>query len=296
MKRIKTIYCLGTSYTAGGGFEFDALDKSSHLKNIYSRTNIPLEKNNFSYPGQLQYLLGNTIEVINLGKNGYGNERIYRLIFDITTQSNFDKESTLFLIEFSDLGRKEFYSNILNDYIIMNYNHTNKNLKINDIGIANSYYEDDGNTQFILESMRETLFKFHKITYNENEKIKEIQRNNIFLISYLELHGIKYLITNPPTFDEPVLYDKFYPNEINQKYEANRLVKIGPNKLIGMIDYFVNELTLTHETKGLVDDSHSGLVGNYNIAVSIYNKLIEDGLISNGVLKFKSKIEDFFEK
>lgn len=294
MYNLKNIYCLGTSYTAGGGFEFHSLDKKDSLIDIYSKTNIPLEKNNFSYPGQLQYLLNDSIKVHNLGKNGYGNERIYRLIFDITTQPNFYKESTLFLIEFSDLGRKEFYSNVLNDYIIMNYNHTNKNLKINDIGIANSYYEDDGNVHFILESMRETLFKFHKITYNEKEKIKEIQRNNIFLISYLELHSINYLFVNPPTFDEPFLYDKFYPTETNQNYDIKRFVKLGQEEIIGMIHYFGNDLTLTHETYGLVNDSHSGLVGNHNIAISVYNKLIKDGFIYGNELKFKNNLSEFY--
>jgi len=109
MYNLKNIYCFGTSYTAGGGFEFNSLDKRDFLIDIYSKTNIPLEKNNFSYPGQLQYLLNDSIKVHDLGKNGYGNERMYRLIFDITTQPKFDKQSSLFLIEFSDLGRKEFY-------------------------------------------------------------------------------------------------------------------------------------------------------------------------------------------
>ena len=72
---IKKIYCFGTSFTEGGGFEFDTRPS---VKYIYSGIGETISQSNFCWPGQLKKLLPN-IEVINLAKSGFGNERMYRL-------------------------------------------------------------------------------------------------------------------------------------------------------------------------------------------------------------------------
>ena len=68
---IKKIYTFGTSFTEGGGFEFDTIDYK--YKKLYENFDEDYSQYNFSYPGQLQKLIPN-IEVINLAKSGYGNE------------------------------------------------------------------------------------------------------------------------------------------------------------------------------------------------------------------------------
>ena len=134
---IKYIHCFGTSYTAGGGHEFDATGPSrslnssrpearKHLENlieVYSKK-YPNEEQtlyNCSWPGQLQKLLGEDIQVINHAKSGYGNERMYEITYDIVSKPDFNKDEHLFLYEFSALGRKQLWSNTLNQYIITNY-------------------------------------------------------------------------------------------------------------------------------------------------------------------------------
>ena len=54
---IKKIYTFGTSFTEGGGFEFDIL-QPQNLK-CYQNLGEELTRFNFSYPGQLQKLLPN---------------------------------------------------------------------------------------------------------------------------------------------------------------------------------------------------------------------------------------------
>ena len=78
---IKEIHCFGTSHTEGGGFEFMHREKSTELKKFY--TEEPFTKENYSYPGNLQKLVGKDIKVYNHAKSGYGNERMYRLVYEI---------------------------------------------------------------------------------------------------------------------------------------------------------------------------------------------------------------------
>jgi len=69
----------GTSLTKGGGFEFWDNKK---LKEYYSQTepDIPQFQFNFSWPGQLQLLVGRSI-VTNYAKSGYGNETLIKYAY-----------------------------------------------------------------------------------------------------------------------------------------------------------------------------------------------------------------------
>ena len=98
---IKKIYTFGTSFTHGGGFEWDCLssDVNDKLKKNYSHIDIPKNQFDFSWPGFLQRYLGKDVEVINLAKSGFGNELIYRKVFDLVTSSDFKKDECLFLFE-----------------------------------------------------------------------------------------------------------------------------------------------------------------------------------------------------
>ena len=62
---IKEIHCFGTSHTAGGGFEFFNKENASKLKKTY--TERPFTQFNYSYPGQLQKLIGNGVKIFNHG-------------------------------------------------------------------------------------------------------------------------------------------------------------------------------------------------------------------------------------
>ena len=74
---IKKIYCFGTSHTAGGGFH----DKN--VKNVYKNIVDNPSMETCSWPGIFKTYLDKNIELINLAECGAGNERIYRLVFDL---------------------------------------------------------------------------------------------------------------------------------------------------------------------------------------------------------------------
>ena len=113
---IKYIHCFGTSYTAGGGHEFNG---TTNDRNVNSKTSdyvrdliyfykkkYPNEEQtqfNCSWPGQLQKLVNDEIIVLNHAKSGYGNDRMMRITNDIV----------------NDIPNEEFnYWNSFNNYFI----------------------------------------------------------------------------------------------------------------------------------------------------------------------------------
>jgi hypothetical protein len=75
---LKNVYCFGTSYTEGGGFEFSdpnrirmggedlLIEKDSKLVRLYDHLGIELTQFNFSWPGQLQSLVDLNNNIDNL--------------------------------------------------------------------------------------------------------------------------------------------------------------------------------------------------------------------------------------
>ena len=92
---IEKIYVFGTSFAEGGGFEFNINKTISYS---YNGLGEEYTKENFSFPGQLRKLLPN-IEIVNLSKSGYGNERMYRLASDIVFSDNFDVDNSLLIFD-----------------------------------------------------------------------------------------------------------------------------------------------------------------------------------------------------
>ena len=94
---IKYINCYGTSFTQGGGFEYW---HQPGIKIAYDGLGPMVDKTHweFSWPGQLQKYLGDTYQVRNFAKCGFGNERIYRKTHDMINHPDFDPKENLSLI------------------------------------------------------------------------------------------------------------------------------------------------------------------------------------------------------
>ena len=101
MKNIKEIHTFGTSFTAGGGYNWDLTedimsehpilrDRFDKLHSFYDEE--PKTKFHYSWPGQLQALLSGKVKVFNHAKEGFGNETMYR----ITNDFEIDKTTVFF--------------------------------------------------------------------------------------------------------------------------------------------------------------------------------------------------------
>lgn len=251
---IKEIHCLGTSNTEGGGFEFFDEDRGSKLKMFYVEQ--PQTQFNYSYPGQLQKMMGDKIKIYNHGKSGYGNEIMYRISYDLIKKNIKNLGEILFIFEFSYLGRKEFFSNTLNDYFVVNYQMTEKDVIVKNI--FQTYKVNQSNTY---NSLKNIVIPFMKETMNPNNQLKLLEMNNELFVNFLIQKKVNFLFSNPPYMYEnsDILREKcvFYNDE------ENNMCKY----------YFKNGWTIKNETMGLIDDNHAGLRGNYEIAKKILEKI-----------------------
>jgi hypothetical protein len=256
---IKEIHCFGTSHTEGGGFEFMHKVRNMELKKFYKEE--PFTKQNYSYPGQLQKLFGKDIKVYNHAKSGYGNERMYRLAYDVLNNSTPNNEKLL-LLEFSFVGRKEYYSKSMNDYFIANYSF-NENGDINYLDVAQTYFASSYKN---LEKLIKPLVSdFMKETIDFDIQEKTMKMNNDFFIDYLLYNNVNFLLTVPPYFNQ-------IGRGSNEKIK-NNLIKFG-NHQYDLYGFAVhNKLTIKDETNGEIIDDHAGLEANKQIAKIIFDKI-----------------------
>lgn len=264
MKEIKTISCHGTSYTEGGGFEWDIKGKTEKLQSVYSE--LPKTQFNYSWPGQLQKLV--KAKVTNYGKSGYGNEKIYRDVHDIFTNPSINNKNHLFLIEISQIGRTELFINQINDYCVINYD-VLKDKSYHFQGAANEYFRDSYEIQKILEEKSPFFEEYISETKNLKNNLKIIERNFDFFISFLEYNDLNYCLVNTPI----ILFNKKPDNYRIITYPS------GNNKrvLTDFVDYIEeNKLTIKDDTNGNVDDPHFGLEGNKSIANIIYKQITQN--------------------
>lgn len=267
MTKIKTISCHGTSYTEGGGFEWDVPEKTKHLHEYFSE--LPKTEFNYSWPGQLQNLVSDDIKVFNYGKSGYGNKKSYRDVHDIFSDSKISNKNHLFLIELSQLGRDELFLKDINQYCVLNYDFVNDDETLELKGTAVDYYRDSMEVYSYLKSKEDFFNEYVKLTKQSNIIFKEIERNFDYFISFLEYNELNYYFVNTPLI--------FF----NTKPNNSRIIKYpsGNKKrlLVDFIEYIhENNLTIKDITNGKVNDPHFSLEGNKNIAKIIYEQIKED--------------------
>jgi hypothetical protein len=276
MTKIKYIHCLGTSHTAGGGFEFESThpDRVSMVKKYYSDVDSPNTQFNFSYPGQLQKLFGKDIKVFNHAKQGCGNDRMYRIAYDLITDPHFKRQENIFVFEFSGIGRTEFYLNSIHDFITINYQH-----KINEkgdltkdgvdlIGLSHSYFYE---TEEFLDYVKENTKFYENIVknfINYDVESTKIFRDSEFFISYLEKCKINFYYTVPP-----IVCPEFEDETKNIVLGDGIYFKKNNNILQFSSE---NNLTIKDETNNQYEDDHNSFKSNKLVAHIVYNKILTD--------------------
>lgn len=273
---MKKIYTFGTSYTAGGGFEWNSNDtiRNALLEECYSHYGIPKTQFDFSWPGFLKRLFldrNNSVEVINYAKGGYGNERLYRKVYEVINDKNFDRENSLLILEFSSIMRKEFYYNKLRDYIICNYNFgfnvgTNEDY-FGGVHLAHTYAYQSKETEDLLAQDQPLFFEFMSKTHNLLEVEKLIERNILFFISYLLQKKINFKIISWPA----IKYDSL--EGTGHKLE-DYIIRLKYKDIdTDLIEFFIPscDLTIRIETNDKYPDFHAGVKGNEIIASIVFN-------------------------
>ena len=299
---IDRIYTFGTSCTAGGGFEFDCnykhrdlrgsitkKNRGEFIKSIYNEK--PYTQNHYSYPGQLQKLLNESesnIEVINISKQGYGNERIYRKFYDLLKKGKLEnKNNCLFIFEFSDLSRKEFWHNPSNNHLIMNYLADDEITK--DCSIVKSYFYDDKKDRQLYNKDYNLFKTFREEFIEVDNESQEVTRSLLLFLEYLKHNNFNFLISSMPELIHPKYYDEVI------KYE-NYCISFGfdGGTIYKSFHRFqdLEYLKISDETKGAYRDTHGGLFSNKVVSKNIFNEMIKRKYIEKERIEIP-KIIDF---
>jgi len=277
--KIDEIHTFGTSHTKGGGFEWhheESTDKVKLLKRFYGHLNIPKTQHDFSWPGQLSNILN--IKVQNHAKSGFGDERMYRKFYELSKSPTFydDIKSKLFIFEFAQMGRKEYFSNTVNDYVIFNYWGKNSDgryihdyLKFNednlDFNISNDY--DYGHEKLNDVSFRKSYIDYFKKSYSPKIYQEKVSRDAIHFLCFLENISANYLILSEPFLDDTdidiYVELKLYKKEID--FKKNR----------GFLNFIENN-SISKETNNGYRDGHAGFEGNKEISKRISDKIINN--------------------
>ena len=185
MSLLKNIYTFGTSFSNAGGFEFDT---KPYMIEYYKCLDVELTKENFKYSHILSKLVNDKINVTSLAKDGFGNERIYRKIFELTNSFNFNPSENLFIIEFSDLGRKEVYVNKDKKHGIINYliNPSDENDEIINFVGCSYDYSKKGVDNTNLEELEKIFKEFFEKSYDFKQEFNKVIMSVLRTISLLE--------------------------------------------------------------------------------------------------------------
>ena len=271
------IRTFGTSFTEGGGFEYwrKPITKQAYKGFTPMVDNTHFE---FSWPGQLDKLVD--CKISNYAKSGHGNERIYRLVYDMVSESDFEKwkDSTLFLFEFSSLGRKAIYSTELKKYGIYNYQIDWKNggkfKETEGIHMAFDYYEDEyeenESWKWILKNY-ETITDYLRLTVDGTSSVKKVHRNIASFLSFCDSVGLNYYVVED---ESAALASNHILRRWIPKYlfdgEYGKFSMNGPHGMLG------HGMTITEETDEFIKDGHNGYFGNIAIAKKVANQLLKN--------------------
>jgi hypothetical protein len=188
----------------------------------------------------------------------------FRKIYELVNDKNFNKDEHIFIIEYAGLGRREFWFNPINDYIVSNYWFNFDTLTLKDmVYLANSYGYETKKMSNDLKKYEPLFLEFFKQTLNLKNEIKLNEQNIEFFSSYLNQHKLNY----------------FYTTDI---FDSNS----GKNFIFGDGEYFkqsndflrfseYNNLSIKNETAGIDKDLHNGYISNKIVGLTIYNKLVE---------------------
>lgn len=307
-KRIKNISCFGTSCTAGGGFEFNSnynitwqdgndFILGKQLKNLYKGfVDTELSQYKFAFPNHLQNLVRpHGIKVDNYSKSGFGNEKVYREVFNVVNSESFDKDTHLLFIEITGLGRKELYSKELQDYIIVNYLINDDNeIPPAPHGMNHTWWDTSGINDIVNGDNEIILNNFLDFSLEASNQLDCMIRNLTMFFSWLKYNNINFVITHwlETRSLEANSIVPSYVNDIVSNHITNW--NIFGKEYLNWIN-MVNDLNLRiwDETNGIIQDNHFSYYGHKLIAHILYNQFIAENLETEKILLSE---KDFLNK
>lgn len=271
--RFKIAYFNGCSFTQGGGLETkndvewnepnldgsekDLEDGRRDVLKIYNEIyGMPYwnSRLDVAYPSIFANITH--IETINDSQSGGGIERLIRTTQDFVSDNWEIKDKIILILELTDFQRLEFYSNTYNQYLLFNYNINHLTNKLDEWFSCRDYakrvYSDDNNY------LNPILKPFVKECLNPKQIFQKLTRDLVNFLSFLQLNGIEFFITEDPHYEMIGIKEKMFSERvlpIGSSYEWARNNK-------GRI---VDEVP--------IEDVHPGVLGHRGYAKELVSYL-----------------------
>jgi len=253
-KSIKEIICIGTSFTEGDGLN-PKNDTHFAPKWYLDNKNIKVNMTEYCWPT----LLGNlsNTKTINLGKSGSSIEYLIRNIEEILETK--DCKDVLFILEYSSWGRSELWCTDYNQWIVANWGPTG-GVDAKTYGYSVMLSTDYNFGQQLSPEYQSVYQLFLKTFFNEKEYLIQRDRNFLNLLYKLETENISYQVI--------MLENPFVVNL--KEHRLFNYKEVLPDNLWGFVDK--HQLTITHETNGVVKNGHPSVSGHKYLANLFYDK------------------------
>ena len=279
------IHCFGDSWTDGIGVEWAPGMGAIPSADKYDK-DWDTEKNKYSWPGQLQSLVGNNFIVKNKGICGYSNDEIYKEIIQsiwngeiqsgdlvITSLSSIIRQPLHFLYTQHGVDGFTSYSNA----VFMHYKKGFMNDKLNWIeSIENENIKD----------ITHNVYMDYIVNRFDYDLLYEMNMNYICNLQiYFEKLGVSYLFTN--AFEQNLSKTISFHNQIKlehwimpdysfQEYLLDESKKIDTKKL----GYSVWEDDIINVEKNQ-DGPHPNRIGYKIIAELVYSEIVKRKILKD---------------
>lgn len=262
---IEHIVIVGTSFTAGGGYEEGGENKKIIEK--YEK-NVPKTQEECSWPAFFQKLINPNIKVHNLARSGSGIDYMIRTINEWISKNPSKIEQTMFLLEISGYGRMELWDTLLDRNVVCNWDYGNINDKFHVTLHSGNYWREPESMAEKISSGRIMVQDFLNRYCEPMIFVEQIQSRLFDFLCKLNYKEIDFKVFGEHLYDGELHSDPLVDN--------NRLYLNGTDetKHCGIHQFIEAErLQIKHITQGESDDFHACLEGNRQIAEQYYNQL-----------------------
>lgn len=271
--RFKIAYFNGCSFTQGGGLEtkndvdWNELDSNGNEKGLEDgRRNVLKIYNEIygmpywnsrldvAYPSIFANITH--IETINDSQSGGGIERLIRTTQDFISDNWHDKNNLLIILELTDFQRLEFYSNTFEEHLLFNYTiHSDEN-KIDEWFSCRDYakrvYSDDNNY------LNPILKPFVEECLNPKQIFQRLTRDLINFLSFLQLNGIQFFITEDPNYEMIGIKEKIFSERVLPIGSSYQWAQNNKGRIVDEVP---------------IEDVHPGVLGHRGYAKSLVSYL-----------------------
>jgi hypothetical protein len=262
MKTIKNIVIVGTSFTAGGGFE-----EISEVRKILTKyETIPAKMEDCAWPAFLKKNL-NGINVYNLAIPGAGIDYLIRTTTEWINKNPIIYKDTLFLLEMSGYGRLELWSNEFDRYLVCNWDYGVRRKNFCAGLHTGSYWKESLEFAAKISKNDELVIKWLDAFADPMMMVEHIQERMFNFLCRLKYMGLEFKIfsegfCNPFLDEDPLIQDNCLKlNSSNGEYRS-------------IHHYLIDtKLQIKDFTNGECDDFHGTLQANRIIAEQYYAQL-----------------------